>query len=270
MKPLVFACMPSRPGVTDVRSWESLAVTGTRNCILGFGTREEGSPCRFQSSLLTQSFNYPWCMALNLRERHRIDYWVIQHDDVECEEGWIDLGISELRRTGASAISAVIPIKIETGVTSTGLGLKDVPRDRPGFREMSRKLTLQEVHKLPETFSAADTDEPEKVLLINTGALIIDFRQPWIEEFTFRQLDANIRDPETGRFHAETRGEDWNLSYFLFDRGLPYFATRKIKCRHNGQWGYVNYAPWGQWETDHNYRELQKHLASKSLFTAKQ
>ncbi len=268
MKPLVFACMPSYSAGPDVRSWESLVLHSTQHCVLGFGGAAagdpgEGSPARFASSLLTHSFNYLWTMALNLRRKYRIDYWFMNHADVEAEQGCLDTMIAECKRKKAAVISSVVAMKLPFGLTSTGLGFPNVPRDTVGFREGTRKFTMHEIMQLPETFNAADTDEPEKVLLVNTGCWIADFTQPWVEDFTFQCHDRNYRDPETGRFVPEVRGEDWNLSYFLHDRGLPYYATRKVKTRHNGEYGYTNFPAWGSWQTDQNYKALKEHLASK-------
>ena len=255
MKPLVFLCQPRYSNLVDARALEAFSNPSSGAVNFSWGTQAGGSPAAMQCSLLAFGFNKLWCMALNLRSVYRITHFAMLHADVQPEPGWLDKLIAEQKRVGADVLSCVIPFKTRIGLTSTGLGIPDAPREQAGITGDSRRLTMNEVHQLPSTFGAADTDEPGKVLLINTGCWVADFTKPWADKVCFRIHDDIVRDTE-GRFHAETKGEDWNLSYQLHDLGCRVFATRAIQCIHHGDWGYSNWPAWGDWQTDEAYKKL--------------
>lgn len=185
-------------------------------------------------SLINTCFNNLWAGALNLK-KIGITHFAMIHDDINPERGWLDTLLRELIRLDADIVSTVLPIKDETGVTSTAVYDGD-----PWTR---RRLTMHEVFELPETFSAEDTGKP---LLLNTGLWVCDFRQPWVDVAYFRSLERIARMPNGDRI-AQTVSEDWVLSDTLNQAGAKIYATRKVKALHGG---FTNETPWGTWKTD--------------------
>lgn len=190
-----------------------------------------------ESSLLVHGFNSLWAEALNLRGRG-LTHFAMIHADVSPEPGWLDVLLGELVRLGADLVSAVVPIKDERGLTSTA-----VAGENPWG---SRRLTLTEVHRLPETFGPEDVGGP---LLVNSGLWVCDFTKPWCEQVHFRQRDQVVRGP-SGQFLARTLSEDWAWAADLQQRGCRVYATRKVRLTHEGGRSYPNDHAWGRWQRD--------------------
>lgn len=198
-----------------------------------------------EDSRLPYSFNKLWCAALNTRKEHGWTHFAMLHSDVAAERLWLDTLIAEQQWVGVQVLAAVIPIKDERGVTSTGLYHRET--------EALRRLTLHEVHKLPLTFRAADTACPEDALVVNTGCWVCDFTQPWVEQVRFRFVDEIRRLPD-GTFDARTMAEDWDFSLQLDHLGVSVAATRRVSLKHYGSQGYSNAEPWGSWTQDEGGR----------------
>jgi hypothetical protein len=196
------------------------------------------------ASLLANNFNQLWCDALNRRQQLGLTHFAMLHADIAVPTGWLDALVAEQQRVGADLLSAVVPIKSEAGLTSTGLRAPDAA--------VGRRLTMREVMRLPVTFCAADTDSPTHWLLVNSGLWVCDFTRPWVEEAHFWIGDRIVRDP-SGRFRAEVLAEDWNFSDWCARRGLKVFATRVVPVKHFGTFGYPNDRAWGEWETDRDF-----------------
>jgi Protein of unknown function (DUF3431) len=190
-------------------------------------------------SLLAMGFNALWCAALNSRAEHGWTHFSMHHSDLEAPPGWLDVLLDEMDRVGADLLSVCVPIKDQRGLTSTGW-------QDPETGAVNR-LTMAEVMKLPETFSAADLGKER--LMVNTGLFVCDFTKPWAEEHSFKILDTITRGPD-GRFRPRTLPEDWGFSAWLADRGLRVFATRKVPVVHYGKTGFRNDSAWGEWQTD--------------------
>lgn len=276
MKPLVFLCQPRYSGSTkelqDAAAGLALnASAGMCNVVWRDNQSGIGSPAVQQGSLLGYVFNRLWAMALNARRIFRVTHFAMVHADVEPVSGWLDVLVNEQRRLGADVISTVIPFKTGSGLTSTGLGDPNALRNDAGISGDSRRLTMREVFDLPETFSAADTNQPGSVLLLNTGCWVADLTKPWVDardergraRFKFTIYDDVLFDT-TGTAHAETRGEDWNASYLLHDLGCRVFATRKVQVEHHGGFAYSNWPAWGEWETDRDYAAVTRLRAEKA------
>src|SRR5215471_18433913 len=118
-----------------------------------------------QGSLLALSFNALWCRALNLAKAGGLDYFAMLHTDVGPNNGWLDALVAELDATGLDVLSVVVPIKDPRGVTSTALA-----RDDGDPFGVFTRLTMQEVFRLPETFTSADVGG--RPLLVNTGCWV--------------------------------------------------------------------------------------------------
>jgi hypothetical protein len=215
-------------------------------------------PACGMDSLLAHGFNNAWCTALNMRKTHGIKYFAMLHADVGPGRFWMDTLIDELTRTGADAISCVIPIKDEKGLTSTGLDYRPTENMR-----MLRRLTMTEVMDLPETFGPEDTPEEwgmrDAPLLVNTGCWVCDFTKPWVEKVRFQVTDMIGRDNNTGQFVAISDPEDWDFSRQLHTHGLKLKATRKVQIDHQGLFHYSNDTAWGTWQHDQIFLNASEH-----------
>lgn len=203
-----------------------------------------------QSSLLGFGFNQLWCIALN--NRHMLSHFLMLHSDIVPQEpGFVQTLLGEMERTGAGVLGAVVPLKSDTGVTSTALAPSLVAAQAIGAAGGERRrLTLQELEALPETFDAQDAaqaldlDWREPVLLVNTGMLLVDLRQPWVEQAWFTITDTVWQRPD-GKFVCDVLPEDWFFSLRAAAAGARVCATRKVKLEHVGSRGYPNQGAWG-------------------------
>ena len=189
-------------------------------------------------------FDVLWMRALTRAAAGELDYFVMLHSDVAPAANWIDTLVSEMERTGADLISAVVPLKDPRGLTSTALSR---PEDRWGA---FRRLTVKELQMLPPTFDAADCGFDGFVLLHNTGCWIADMRRPIFrtQEGNRTVLDFNfprqiVRD-EMG-YRLDRESEDWAFSRKLFKLGAKTFATSAVRLSHMD--GAVPFPNWGNW-----------------------
>ena len=209
-----------------------------------------------RQSLLAYCFNGLVCSALNTRDEHHWTHFALHHADIGAQPGWLDLMVKEMAAVGADVLSAVVPIKDDRGLTSTGL--------RHLTNNCTRRLTMKEVLKLPETFTRAEAGAKDgEVLAINTGLLLFRLDQPWVTEidddgclpWAFNIKD-KIRMAANGKFVPLVWPEDWQFSSWCARRGLKVFATRKVKLSHYGESAYNNDHAWGNWDTeqgDHHF-----------------
>lgn len=194
-----------------------------------------------ESSLLAMNMNVLWCDALNRRLGGRaVDYFAMQHADVEPADGWLDAMAGEMEARGLDVLSAVVPLKDERGLTSTAVARPD--GDPWG---VARRLTMSDVYGLPETFTSADVGGP---LLVNTGLWVCRFG-PWADRVLFTINDRIVRDP-AGRYRPESESEDWYVSRLFHSLGLRVGATRLVQLGHRGPAVYPNAFPWGRWQVD--------------------
>ncbi len=199
------------------------------------------------SSLLAQNFNALWAWPLNLmHEGTRVDYFAMQHDDVEPQKNWLDVAIEELERCDLDILGVVVPIKDPNGLTSLALDRDDGDAWRPQCR-----LTMTEVYRLPETFTSEDVGYR---LLLNTGLWVCRFNPEWASQVQFSINDRISFDPNrTPAYVAEVEPEDWYFSRQCHRLGLRIGATRKIIINHAGEQRFSNCAPWGQLAFDSEY-----------------
>lgn len=218
----------------------------------------------------------------------QFDYWCMVHSDVEpflccrncsgmgCDNCngrggmpyWLDAMIDELEASKADVIHAVCCIKDDRGITSTGVGNLDDEWDA------TRKLTLEEVHRLPETFDLCDvlklweTDEdirgrpgwtfPSKRVFLapNTGCMLWK-RGDWWDDFPgFEQRSKIVRwtDPTgTVRRRASMSPEDWSLGRWCAQHDLRVVGTRKVSTAHFGNHPWSTAASWGKHKRDELY-----------------
>lgn len=184
--------------------------------ILNAVTRPNVSWMIQSSSLLTLNFNNLWCEALN-RRAAGLTHFLLLHADVEpLEEDWLELLLGEMRSARAQVLSAVVPIKNADGQTSTA-------RDTDPWHP--RRYTTEEVRQQAVTWTERD-------LLVNTGCLLVDMRQSWVERICFTINDRIART--SAGWEALAEPEDWHFSRQCRRLNVPVWATRRLRIRH---WG---------------------------------
>lgn len=192
-----------------------------------------------EGSLLAANFNSLWVSALNRqRQGQRIDYFAMQHADVEPQDGWLDLLIEELETHDLDILGAVVPIKDSRGTTSLALARDDGDNWRPLCR-----LTMTEVYRLPPTFTSDDTGHP---LLLNTGLWVCRFGPSWVTKVHFTINDRIVQEKGSGNYRAQTEPEDWYFSRLCHELQLRVGATRKVQLTHRGGAAFTSARPWGE------------------------
>jgi hypothetical protein len=198
------------------------------------------------SSLLPTSFNEGLSIALTLREQGKCTHFAMVHSDILAESGWLDTLWSEMWTHDADLVSTIVPIKNDSGRTSTAIG------DADDLWKVKRCLFLNEMHKYPATFGRESVcaDDTE-VLLVNTGCWLADLRKPWWDDFAFNLHSRIIREEITYQsvagvvtpaaeigYRVETRSEDWEMSHHLHRHNARVMVTQRVKLRHEGikQW----------------------------------
>ena len=64
-----------------------------------------------ESSLLAHNFNLLWCDALNMHRRNGLDYFAMQHSDIEPPDGWLDTLVAEMEAKNLDVLGVAVPIK---------------------------------------------------------------------------------------------------------------------------------------------------------------
>lgn len=224
----------------------------------GDGNQTAGAACGFycaasqrfdvdrlysDSSLLALNFNSVWCNALNrANQGERLDYFAMQHSDIEPETVWLDKLIDELDSHDLDVLGVVSPIKTSAGLTSTAVARDDGDTWRP-----QRRLTMSEVYDLPETFTS---DDVAGSLLLNSGLWVAKFDLAWAKKVHFTINDRIVFDQTSGMYRAEVEPEDWYFSRLCHELGLRIGVTRKVSLLHSGIQKFTNQHAWGSESTD--------------------
>lgn len=177
-------------------------------------------------SCLTRNFNELFCAALNARETEGITHFCMVHADVVPKTpNWLDIMVDTMNAYDADILSVIIPIKDKKGLTSTALE-NNVSVFRPD------RISIE----------AAFNDYPvtwtHPKLLVNTGLMLIDIRNPWVENICFRFCDQIVK--EGNNFIAENIPEDWLFSQDAKMLGAKIYATRVIEVMHFGYARFMN------------------------------
>lgn len=195
-----------------------------------------------EGSLLAQNMNRLWCSALNEKQNGTgPDYFAMQHSDVQADDYWLDDLVDELETRHLDLLGVVIPIKDRLGITTTALARPDGHNWR-----VHARLSMQEVFRLPETFTSEDVGYD---LLLNTGLWVCKFDMAWAPKVWF-EIQDRIRVDGKGRYHPINESEDWFFSRLCQEIGLKIGATRKVRVGHIGKAVYGNVSPWGEWDRD--------------------
>lgn len=228
-------CFLGMPGYGDVSA--GAARTFYRATAGGLLVRREYA----EGSLLTKNMNKLWCGALNDARHHGLEFFAMQHSDVQAEDFWLDALVAEIEARDLDVLGVVVPIKDTRGLTSTALARPDGDNWRPHAR-----LTLSEVYRLPETFTSSDVGFP---LLLNTGLWVCRFREEWARKIFFTVNDRIMLNPK-GDYEAQEEPEDWFVSRLFHELGLKVGCTRKIAVAHHGHTHFENMNVWGDWSYD--------------------
>ena len=213
-----------------------------------YSCRDIGRPiCSYKcGSLLAANFNMLWAQALNMqREGVQIDYFAMLHDDMGARDYWLDTLITELEAEQLDLLGVVAPIKDGHGLTSLALA-----SDNDDTWRVHCRLTMDEIHKLPETFTSHDTGRP---LLLNTGCWVIRFDPAFNRRLHFTINDRIVFNETTDRYEVQVESEDWYFSRLCHEQGLRIGATRKVPVAHRGAIDYGNELPWGDWTFDRDF-----------------
>jgi len=199
------------------------------------------------------NFNRLYAEALNHSRWGKLEDWghtylALSHSDLKAEDGWIDALVDEMEKFDADVMTTVIPLKDETGATSTGVSILG------NMDGMTRRITMTEAFGLPKTFCIDDIPVAKQLdcpyLAVNEGLCVQRWTEPWVAEFPGFDCQHSIVRGEDGIFKAHCWSEDWRWARWLATRKLRIYATRKVKVRHHGNTDFDNTEPWGTWETD--------------------
>jgi len=217
-----------------------------------------------RSSLLPGAFNHLVCHAVN---DDACKYFAMIHSDVQPEQFWLEKMVDILECEKLDVLSALIPIRDETGLTSTAL---DMPPEASEWKaHMQRRLSMREAFELPETIRAGPlcqlfhvtdgyADASHRALLINTGLMLwrMSTLRPLARngDFSGFELASHLVRDDEGKVRHVVEPEDWRFSRWAALRGLAVAATRAVKVNHIGADATCpNTEAWGTWETDRDW-----------------
>lgn len=189
------------------------------------------------NSIAPAGFNDALLAGLRLRDEGAVRYFAMIHSDVEAATpAWADALHREMAARGDVLCSAVVPIKDDSGESSTAVGVEHDPW------QVARRVRMDERGRLPETFGLADLPDarlPGAVLLVNTGLWLADLADPFWDGFGGFNVITRIGIDPMGRRVSQARPEDWEMSRALHAAGRPYSATFAVEARHHGgrAWG---------------------------------
>lgn len=208
------------------------------------------------SSLLANCCNALWATALNNRDQ--LTHFLMWHCDIVPAAGFLAQLLEVMERERADIVSAAVAIKNEVGLTSTALQAFAFANPLVGRRAYTRRrLTMTELHQLPETFDARTLAEfwqmecKRPVLLANTGLMLVNLRGKWQDCVKFEIRDALYQD-DAGMWQCDVFPEDWNFTMQAQVHGARVVVTRAVSVLHTGRMNYPNNQAWGEWETDRN------------------
>jgi hypothetical protein len=176
------------------------------------------------------------------------DYFCLLHDDIIPQSDWIEVLVSEIQRVEADVLAVVIPARDRSGMTMTGIA------ESADLWSMVRRLSIKEVHALPETFGQEILDD-RQIFSTSTGCMIVDARKSWVLEnqVCFRTMDSIVN--HRGKWMAHTRTEDETFMRDVQRIGAKLCLTRKVELQHCDWSGTSNQEVFGQ-EVDERFFEI--------------
>lgn len=226
MKPQVFLALP----VTRNMMMACTLQSQTKASKMGLIKYVETS----SFSILPHNFNILWTNALNMRPQ--ITHFCMLHDDIDIQTmWWLDLMMDIMNEHEADILSVISPIKDKRGLTSTALETDDYWKPK--------RLTMFEAMERPKTFT-------NKKLLINTGCMLVDIRNDWVEKIAFKFETEIVKSMTTNKLTPRNMPEDWLFSIAAKKHGAKIYATREIELHHIGQSAFANNLAWGTVRSD--------------------
>jgi hypothetical protein len=223
---------------------------------------------------LTHNFNELWCMARNLRKENGFTHFAMCHSDLHPQNGWGDILLDIMHRTGADVVGTTCAIKDDRGITNMGIGrLPENPPRGPLEGWEVRRLTLYEVwNTLPEVFSIEDIKGKHPArdyIAMNTGLWVCKFTDQWVNKFGGFRIFNHIvtegqgTDQETAR--AIFRSEDWDFGLWCHREGLKVVVTRTVQMDHIGWHQFGNQANDARWKVDEESIEYKHYGVREPL-----
>lgn len=213
----IFAGLPTYDG----RRWNGRAMAALHTSGLCLGSLD------ISSSLLSFGFNQCWAAALNERAKGATHFLMLHADVVPQHPEWLTQFVLEMTmREGCQILSAAIPIKSNGGRVSAAIE-SDNPWNPHG-------LTVEDIKARPMTWT-------QPGLLVNSGLLLVDLRQPWVEHVCFTIQD-RVTKNDQGKWIAEVFSEDWHFSRQAARFGVASWLTRRVDLVHMGIRGWSS--PW--------------------------
>lgn len=212
------------------------------------------------TSIITTTFNKMLCEVMNSKEE--FTYLAMLHADIVPDMYWLDTLIQELETNNLDMLSAVVPIKDDRGLTSTGLEVE-------ATQWAVRRLTGREIFdewKLPPTFRVEDVPvrQGTQGLLLNSGCWVMRWDRAWKHGLFFRQQDRIAWSLMEQKFGNESASEDWDWSRQLLSRGCRLGATTKVGLYHQDP-RFHNRGSWGNWEHDEDFLKEQEKIEAYEL-----
>lgn len=209
-------------------------------------------PIAKPSSLLPGNCNTLYAWALNARERYKLNWFAMLHADVIPEPFYLDKMVAEAEKHGADLLSRAIPLKDDSGVTSTAISSG---KDFGQFGRLTMKQLRHE--SFPQTFDIyaccnalerlphplGVSNVPRHALLANTGCMIVRLDRPWSEELFFQNIDAIVR-LEDGTFQARDLSEDWFFTRLAAEKGAKVMVTTILTINHRGATDFPGHKDW--------------------------
>jgi hypothetical protein len=204
-------------------------------------------------SLTCRNCNRLLCQALNARAAG-FGFFAMLHDDIRAEVGWLDKLMVELQRVGADFLSAVVPYKNNSGLTSTSIclsdgktfGLTQAQVRHPDFPEtFDAPAAVGALARLPPSLRV---DRGGRELWCNTGCMVCRIDRDWEwTKFCFQQWDGIALI--NGEYREWSVSEDFVFSAHIARAGGKVCATRLIDLEHYEESANIVYRStevWGQ------------------------
>ncbi len=227
----VFLAMPNNNAIVN-ETWQAVLESG-RDDLFVYTWRSE-------NSLLAHNFNIclQKCLAMG-----DFDFYAQIHADIGADKGFLGTLLDQIETHGHDVIHAVVPIKNNSGLTSTAIAYSD------DEWALERRITMTELSELPKTFDILnirnEIDSNAVRLLPNTGCLMLRLGE-WVDDFPGFEIKSRLTRDDESNVKAETVPEDWNFGHWCARNGVTVAGTKAVGIGHWGRWQFRNDEVWGQ------------------------